>query len=103
MLAMAAAKEANVPFLSASGSEFVEVYVGLGPARVRDVFSMARNLAPCILFIDEIDAIGGKRTSRTSGGSTEKENTLNQVRLLLLWTPWPSSLSILQKLEVICS
>ena len=76
MLAMAAAKEANVPFISASGSEFVEVFVGLGPARVRHMFSLARILAPCILFIDEIDAIGGKRT-----GYSEKESTLNQVRL----------------------
>ncbi|TGZ60269.1 hypothetical protein CRM22_008623 [Opisthorchis felineus] len=78
MLAKATAGEANVPFLSISGSEFLEMFVGVGPKRVRDMFSTARSKAPCILFIDEIDAIGGKR-SGSSFGHQERENTLNQL------------------------
>ncbi|CAL8076120.1 unnamed protein product [Calicophoron daubneyi] len=78
LLAKATAGEANVPFLSVSGSEFLEMFVGVGPKRVRDMFSTARSKAPCILFIDEIDAIGGKRSGGTFGHQ-ERENTLNQL------------------------
>ncbi|CAH8871165.1 unnamed protein product [Trichobilharzia szidati] len=78
LLAKATAGEANVPFLSVSGSEFLEMFVGVGPKRVRDMFASARDKAPCILFIDEIDAIGGKR-SGTAFGHQERENTLNQL------------------------
>ncbi|KAA3674516.1 AFG3 family protein, partial [Paragonimus westermani] len=78
LLAKATAGEANVPFLSVSGSEFLEMFVGVGPKRVRDMFSSARSKAPCILFIDEIDAIGGKR-SGGAFGHQERENTLNQL------------------------
>ncbi|VDO03214.1 unnamed protein product [Rodentolepis nana] len=78
LLAKATAGEANVPFLSVSGSEFLEMFVGVGPKRVRDMFNQARSKAPCILFIDEIDAIGGKR-SGSSFGHQERENTLNQL------------------------
>nr|NVI71738.1 putative AFG3-like protein 2 [Cucujiformia] len=70
---------AHVPFLSVSGSEFLEMFVGVGPSRVRDLFSMARKNAPCILFIDEIDAVGRKRGGRSFGGHSEQENTLNQL------------------------
>ncbi len=77
-MAKATAGEANVPFLSVSGSEFLEMFVGVGPKRVRDMFGQARSKAPCILFIDEIDAIGGKR-SGSSFGHQERENTLNQL------------------------
>merc|ERR1719419_1182124 len=79
LLAKATAGEANVPFLSVSGSEFLEMFVGVGPARVRDMFAMARKSAPCILFIDEIDAVGRKRGGRNIGGQSEAENTLNQL------------------------
>lgn len=79
LLAKATAGEANVPFISVSGSEFLEMFVGVGPARVRDMFSMARKHAPCILFIDEIDAVGRKRGGRNFGGQSEAENTLNQL------------------------
>jgi len=79
LLAKATAGEANVPFLSVSGSEFLEMFVGVGPARVRDMFAMARKHAPCILFIDEIDAVGRKRGGRNIGGQSEAENTLNQL------------------------
>ncbi|PAA85910.1 hypothetical protein BOX15_Mlig007091g1, partial [Macrostomum lignano] len=79
LLAKATAGEANVPFLSVSGSEFQEMFVGVGPSRVRDMFATARRKAPCILFIDEIDAIGRKRSGRSFGGSSEQENTLNQL------------------------
>jgi len=79
LLAKATAGEANVPFLSVSGSEFLEMFVGVGPARVRDMFAMARKNAPCILFIDEIDAVGRKRGGRNFGGGNEAENTLNQL------------------------
>lgn len=79
LLAKATAGEAHVPFLSVSGSEFLEMFVGVGPSRVRDLFSMARKNAPCILFIDEIDAVGRKRGGRSFGGHSEQENTLNQL------------------------
>ncbi|CAH0546652.1 unnamed protein product [Brassicogethes aeneus] len=79
LLAKATAGEANVPFITVSGSEFLEMFVGVGPSRVRDLFSMARKHAPCILFIDEIDAVGRKRGGRNFGGHSEQENTLNQL------------------------
>uniref|UniRef100_A0A4X2LXH1 AAA+ ATPase domain-containing protein n=1 Tax=Vombatus ursinus TaxID=29139 RepID=A0A4X2LXH1_VOMUR len=71
--------EANVPFITVNGSEFLEMFVGVGPARVRDLFSVARKNAPCILFIDEIDAVGRKRGRGNFGGQSEQENTLNQL------------------------
>ncbi|XP_014661902.1 PREDICTED: AFG3-like protein 2 [Priapulus caudatus] len=79
LLAKATAGQANVPFISVSGSEFLEMFVGVGPSRVRDMFSMARKNAPCILFIDEIDAVGRKRGGKNFGGHSEQENTLNQL------------------------
>ena len=80
MLAKAVAGEANVPFFSMSGSEFVEMFVGMGASKVRDLFKQAKEKAPCIVFIDEIDAIGGKRNSGgLSGGHDEREQTLNQL------------------------
>lgn len=79
LLAKATAGEANVPFISVSGSEFLEMFVGVGPSRVRDMFALARKNAPCILFIDEIDAVGRKRGGRNFGGHSEQENTLNQL------------------------
>lgn len=80
LLAKATAGEANVPFITVSGSEFLEMFVGVGPSRVRDMFAMARKEAPCILFIDEIDAVGRKRSGKGFGGHSEQENTLNQVK-----------------------
>ena len=79
MLAKAVAGEANVPFFSISGSEFVEMFVGMGASKVRDLFSQAKEKAPCIVFIDEIDAIGQKRNSGGYGGNDEREQTLNQL------------------------
>ncbi|XP_021788017.1 AFG3-like protein 1 isoform X3 [Papio anubis] len=79
LLAKATAGEASVPFITVNGSEFLEMFVGVGPARVRDMFAMARKNAPCILFIDEIDAIGRKRGQGHFGGQSEQENTLNQM------------------------
>ena len=79
MLARATAGEANVPFFSISGSEFVEMFVGVGASRVRDLFSKAKKNAPCIIFIDEIDAVGRKRGSGMGGGHDEREQTLNQI------------------------
>uniref|UniRef100_A0A8C6MHD3 AFG3-like AAA ATPase 1 n=1 Tax=Nothobranchius furzeri TaxID=105023 RepID=A0A8C6MHD3_NOTFU len=79
LLAKATAGEANVPFIAVNGSEFLEMFVGVGPARVRDMFAMARKNAPCILFIDEIDAVGRKRGGGNFGGQSEQENTLNQL------------------------
>jgi cell division protease FtsH len=79
LLARAVAGEANVPFFSLSGSEFVEMVVGVGAARVRDLFKQAREAAPAIIFIDEIDAIGGRRGSNSFGGNDEREQTLNQI------------------------
>lgn len=79
LLAKAVAGEAKVPFFSLSGSEFVELYVGVGASRVRDLFKKANSMAPCIIFIDEIDAIGRSRDTRHSGGDSEREQTLNQL------------------------
>ncbi|MGN0467994.1 MAG: ATP-dependent zinc metalloprotease FtsH [Acutalibacteraceae bacterium] len=79
MLAKAVAGEANVPFFSMSGSEFVEMFVGMGASKVRDLFKQAKEKAPCIVFIDEIDAIGQKRSSGKMGGNDEREQTLNQL------------------------
>eukprot|EP01035_Chromulina_nebulosa_P031503 gene31503-42003_t len=75
----ATAGESNVPFYSISGSDFVEMFVGVGPSRVRDLFSEARDNAPCIIFIDEIDAVGRQRGREGVGGNDERENTLNQL------------------------
>ena len=79
MLAKAVAGESNVPFFSMSGSEFVEMFVGMGASKVRDLFKQAKEKAPCIVFIDEIDAIGQKRNSGQLGGNDEREQTLNQL------------------------
>ena len=79
LLAKAVAGEANVPFFSLSGSDFVEMFVGVGASRVRDLFKQAQQAAPCIIFIDEIDAIGKSRDSRYGGGNDEREQTLNQL------------------------
>ena len=79
MLAKAVAGEANVPFFSISGSEFVEMFVGMGASKVRDLFQQAKEKAPCIVFIDEIDAIGQKRSGGRMGGNDEREQTLNQL------------------------
>ena len=80
LLAKAVAGEAGVPFLSISGSEFVEMYVGVGASRVRDMFNQAKQNAPCIIFIDEIDAVGRQRTgSSSSRGNDERETTINQI------------------------
>merc|ERR1712151_322137 len=83
LLARAVAGEAGVPFISASGSEFVEMFVGVGASRVRDLFAQAKKNAPCIVFIDEVDAIGGQRASAGGGmgggGNDEREQTLNQI------------------------
>ena len=79
MLAKAVAGESNVPFFSISGSEFVEMFVGMGASKVRDLFSQAKEKAPCIVFIDEIDAIGQKRNGGGYGGNDEREQTLNQL------------------------
>ena len=79
LLAKAVAGEAHVPFFSISGSEFVEMFVGMGAARVRDLFKQAQEKAPCIVFIDEIDAIGKKRDNGAMGGNDEREQTLNQL------------------------
>ncbi len=79
MLAKAVAGESNVPFFSMSGSEFVEMFVGMGASKVRDLFNQAKEKAPCIVFIDEIDAIGKKRDGSALGGNDEREQTLNQL------------------------
>merc|ERR1719482_1120827 len=79
LLARAVAGEAGVPFVSASGSEFVEMFVGVGASRVRDLFGQAKKNAPCIVFIDEIDAIGGQGGGMGGGGNDEREQTLNQI------------------------
>ena len=79
MLAKAVAGESNVPFFSISGSEFVEMFVGMGASKVRELFSQAKEKAPCIVFIDEIDAIGQKRSGGAYGGNDEREQTLNQL------------------------
>jgi cell division protease FtsH len=79
LLAKAVAGESGVPFFSMSGSEFVEMFVGLGAARVRDLFTQAKAKAPCIIFIDELDALGKARGMGTMGGHDEREQTLNQL------------------------
>jgi cell division protease FtsH len=84
LLAKAIAGEAKVPFFSISGSDFVEMFVGVGAARVRDMFENAKKHAPCIIFIDEIDAVGRHRGAGLGGGNDEREQTLNQ--LLSRWT-----------------
>lgn len=84
MLTKAVAGEANVPFFSISGSEFVEMFVGMGASKVRDLFKQAKEKAPCIVFIDEIDAIGQKRNSGQLGGNDEREQTLNQLLFKIL-------------------
>ncbi|EJW94276.1 cell division protein FtsH, partial [gut metagenome] len=79
LLAKAVAGEANVPFFSISGSDFVEMFVGVGASRVRDMFKTAKENAPCIIFIDEIDAVGRQRGAGMGGGHDEREQTLNQL------------------------
>src|SRR5438270_4808077 len=79
LLARALAGEANVPFFSISGSDFVEIFVGVGAARIRDFFAVAKTAAPCIVFIDELDAVGRSRTAMAVGGQDEREATLNQL------------------------
>jgi cell division protease FtsH len=79
LLARAVAGEAGVPFLSSAGSEFVEMFVGVGASRVRDMFEQAKKNAPCIIFIDEIDAVGRQRGAGFAGGNDEREQTLNQM------------------------
>ena len=79
LLAKAVAGEAGVPFYSISGGDFIEMFVGVGPSRVRDLFAEARQNAPCIVFIDEIDAVGRQRGRAGMGGNDERENTLNQL------------------------
>jgi cell division protease FtsH len=79
LLARAVAGEARIPFFSISGSDFVEMYVGVGAARVRDLFKRAREHSPCIIFLDEVDAVGRRRTSNSAGGSEEREQTLNAI------------------------
>ena len=79
LLARAIAGEAEVPFLTISGSDFVEMFVGVGASRVRDLFSQAKKNAPCIIFIDEIDAVGRHRGAGLGGGHDEREETLNQL------------------------
>ncbi len=79
LLAKAVAGEAKVPFFTISGSDFVEMFVGVGASRVRDMFEQAKKAAPCIIFIDEIDAVGRKRGAGMGGGHDEREQTLNQM------------------------
>ena len=79
LLARAVAGEANVPFFSISGSDFVEMFVGVGASRVRDLFEQGKKNAPCIVFIDEIDAVGRHRGAGLGGGHDEREQTLNQL------------------------
>ena len=79
LLARAVAGEANVPFFSISGSDFVEMFVGVGASRVRDMFEQAKKSSPCIIFIDEIDAVGRSRGAGVGGGNDEREQTLNQL------------------------
>ena len=79
LLAKAVAGEAGVPFFSSSGSEFVEMFVGVGASRVRDLFEQAKKNSPCIIFIDEIDAVGRHRGAGMGGGNDEREQTLNQI------------------------
>lgn len=76
--------EAGVPFFSISGSEFVEMFVGVGASRVRDLFKKAKENAPCLIFVDEIDAVGRSRGSGVGGGNDEREQTLNQVCAIVI-------------------
>ena len=85
MLARAVAGEAGVPFFTISGSDFVEMFVGVGASRVRDMFTQAKKHAPCIVFIDEIDAVGRHRGSGYGGGNDEREQTLNQLLVEMGW------------------
>src|SRR4029077_998453 len=78
LLAKAVAGEANVPFFSINGSEFIQMFVGVGASRVRDLFKTAKDNAPCVIFVDEIDAVGRMRGAGVGGGSDEREQTLNQ-------------------------
>ena len=84
LLARAVAGEAGVPFFSVSGSDFVEMFVGIGASRVRDLFEQGRRNAPCIVFIDEIDAVGRQRGAGLGGGHDEREQTLNQLLVELV-------------------
>src|SRR3546814_14436703 len=79
LLARAIAGEANVPFFTISGSDFVEMFVGVGASRVRDMFEQGKKNAPCIIFVDEIDAVGRHRGAGLGGGNDEREQTLNQL------------------------
>src|SRR5699024_7220049 len=79
LIARAVAGEAGVPFFSISGSDFVEMFVGVGASRVRDLFEQAKKNSPCIIFIDEIDAVGRQRGAGVGGGHDEREQTLNQL------------------------
>ena len=79
LLARAVAGEANVPFFNMSGSEFVEMFVGVGASRVRDLFEQAKQNSPCIIFVDEIDAVGRHRGEGLRGGHDERDQTLNQI------------------------
>src|SRR5690606_19814432 len=79
LLAKATAGEAGVPFYSVSGSDFVEMFVGVGASRVRDLFEKAKESSPCIIFLDEVDAVGRRRGSGMGGGHDEREQTLNQI------------------------
>ena len=85
LLAKAVAGEAHVPFFSLTGSDFIELYVGVGASRVRDLFKEATKNAPCIIFIDEIDAIGRSRDSKYGGGNEEREQTDVYKRQMILW------------------
>ena len=87
LFAKAVAGEAGVPFFSVSGSDFVEMYVGVGASRVRDLFDMAKKNQPCIIFVDEIDAVGRHRGAGLGGGNDEREQTLNQILVQLLFGP----------------
>ena len=85
LLAKAVAGEADVPFFFISGSDFVEMFVGVGASRVRDMFEQAKKNAPCIIFIDEIDAVGRQRGAGLGGGHDEREQTLNQMLVEMGW------------------
>ncbi len=88
LLAKAIAGEAGVPFFSMAASEFVELFVGVGASRVRDLFRQAKEKAPCIVFIDEIDAVGRQRGAGIGGGNDEREQTLNQLLTEMEWSRW---------------
>ena len=88
LLARAIAGEANVPFFSISGSDFVEMFVGVGASRVRDMFEQGKRNAPCIIFIDEIDAVGRHRGIGLGGGNDEREHTLNQMLVEMDASSW---------------